>query len=181
MFGSVTVAQERSFEQKNILSKSERYLSTDVLQKVKTDQGYAAKVCQIQNALGTTKGWILDVGANTCGESEFLTTLGYLIIATDINQFALGLSKERCARFERKPPYYLACDGHRLPLEGESVQFVIFNEALHHMADPVRAMREAARYPAAECFSTSHMRSTRTAASRRFATTSGGPSSAVSA
>ena len=70
----VTAAAERSYERQHIALQRERYMANDVVQKVAADAGYAEKLRQIKNALGETKGWILDIGANTCGESEFLTT-----------------------------------------------------------------------------------------------------------
>jgi SAM-dependent methyltransferase len=85
------------------------------------------------------------VGANTCGEAECLTTRGYKIIANDINEVALDISRQRCARYGRPAPQYLACDAQNLNLENERVSFVIFNESLHHMPDPGRALAEAAR------------------------------------
>ncbi|MEQ1353392.1 MAG: methyltransferase domain-containing protein, partial [Candidatus Acidiferrum sp.] len=102
-------------------------------------------VNQVEQVLAHTSGLILDIGANTCGESEYLTTRGYSIIATDINEVALGLSKERCAKFGRTAPRYIACDGHRLPLQNESVQFAIFNESLHHMEDARKVLKEVHR------------------------------------
>ena len=134
----VTAAAERSFEKQHIALQRERYMSTDVVQKVAVDAGYAEKVRQLKNALGGTKGWVLDIGANTCGESEFLTTHGYHIIATDINEIALGISKARCAKFNRKSPRYVACDAHKLALADNSINFVILNEALHHMEFPLQ-------------------------------------------
>jgi len=142
---TVSAFREREFQNKNIFGQRQRYLATDVLQKIKMDAGYAEKVNQVEQALAHTGGLILDIGANTCGESEYLTTRGYSIIATDINEVALGLSKERCAKFGRTAPRYIACDGHRLPLQSESVQFAIFNESLHHMEDARKVLKEVHR------------------------------------
>jgi len=142
---SITSEQEHQFVRAKISRLRERYLETNVLAKVRFDLGYAEKISLIEKALVGTTDWILDVGANTCGESEYLTTRGYKIIANDINELALGISRERCARFGRPSPEYLACDAQNLQLENERVSFVIFNESLHHMPDPARALREAAR------------------------------------
>jgi ubiquinone/menaquinone biosynthesis C-methylase UbiE/uncharacterized protein YbaR (Trm112 family) len=142
---TVSAFREREFQNKNIFRQRQRYLATDVLQKISVDSGYAEKVNQVEQALAHTSGLVLDIGANTCGESEYLTTRGYSIIATDINEVALGLSKERCAKFERTAPRYIACDGHRLPLQSESVQFAIFNESLHHMEDARKVLKEVHR------------------------------------
>jgi ubiquinone/menaquinone biosynthesis C-methylase UbiE len=142
---SVTTEQEHQFERANISKLRERYLTTDVMVKVQSDPGYAEKVCLIEKALAGTTEWILDVGANTCGESEYLTARGYKIIANDINEVALQISGERCARFGRPSPKYLACDAQHLQLESEHVSFVIFNESLHHMPDAPQALSEAVR------------------------------------
>jgi ubiquinone/menaquinone biosynthesis C-methylase UbiE len=144
-FFAVNTTRERAYEKQHILSQRERYLACDVMEKARTDVGYAEKVLQIQNALARTNSWVLDIGANTCGESEYLVARGYSIIATDINEIALGISKERCAKFKRRSPCYLACDGQHLPLQNASAHFVILNEALHHMEDPFQTMREVSR------------------------------------
>jgi len=141
----VTTKQEHEFEAARISRLRERYLATDVMVKVRDDPGYAEKVSLIERSLAGTSDWILDVGANTCGESEYLTTRGYKIIANDINEVALEVSRERCVRFGRPSPKYLACDAQQLQLEDESVLFVIFNESLHHMPDTSRALAQAMR------------------------------------
>jgi ubiquinone/menaquinone biosynthesis C-methylase UbiE len=142
---SVTTQQEHEYERTKISTLRERYLTTDVMKKVRHDPGYAEKVGLIEKALAGTRDWILDVGANTCGESEYLTTRGYKIIANDINEVALEISRDRCAKFGRPSPRYLASDAQNLDLENECVSFVIFNESLHHMPDAARALAQAAR------------------------------------
>jgi ubiquinone/menaquinone biosynthesis C-methylase UbiE/uncharacterized protein YbaR (Trm112 family) len=144
-FLTVNTVRERAYEKKHILSQEERYLACDVMEKARTDVGYGEKVLQIENALARTSGWVLDIAANTCGESEYLVAQGYSIIATDINEMALAISKERCAKFKRRSPCYLACDGQHLPLQNASAHFVILNEALHHMEYPSQTMREVSR------------------------------------
>ena len=141
----VTADQEREFEAQHIHEHRDRYLATDIVAKVRDDAGYAEKIALLERALAGITGWILDVGANTCGEAEYLTTLGYKIIANDINQVALEISAERCVRFGRPAPRYLAGDAQTLQLDDESVSFVVFNESLHHMYDPARTLAEAAR------------------------------------
>lgn len=142
---SVTTQQEREFEIAQVTRLRERYLATDVMAKVHNDPGYAEKVALIERALAGTDDWVLDVGANTCGESEYLTTRGYRMIANDVNEVALEISRERCARFGRSAPRYLPGDAQSLPIEPGSVAFVIFNESLHHMPDPALALARAAR------------------------------------
>jgi ubiquinone/menaquinone biosynthesis C-methylase UbiE len=141
----VTTEQEHEFEVKRISRLRERYLTADVIVKVQNDPGYAEKVSLIEKALDGTTDWILDIGANTCGEAEYLTTRGYRIIANDINEVALEVSRQRCTRFGRPSPRYLVCDAQRLQLENECVSFVIFNESLHHLPDAARALAEAMR------------------------------------
>jgi ubiquinone/menaquinone biosynthesis C-methylase UbiE len=142
---SITSEQEHQFGRTKISRLRERYLTTNVMAKIRDDPGYAEKVALIEKALAGTKDWILDVGANTCGESEYLTTRDYKIIANDINEMALEVSRERCARFGRPSPDYLAGDAQNLQLEDECVSFVIFNESLHHMPDAAKALAQAAR------------------------------------
>lgn len=142
---SVTTEQEYQFERARITRLRERYLTTNVIVKVRDDPGYAEKVSLIEKALAGTTDWILDIGANTCGESEYLTTRGYKIIANDINEVALEVSRERCTRFGRPSPKYLVCDAQNLDLDDAQVSFVIFNESLHHMPDAGGALAEAAR------------------------------------
>ena len=45
------VAEEREFEQELILKQAQAYLSSDVLEKVRTDEGYRAKVEQIERQI----------------------------------------------------------------------------------------------------------------------------------
>jgi ubiquinone/menaquinone biosynthesis C-methylase UbiE len=141
----LSAADERDFERSHISAHRERYLNSDVLERIQYDKGYREKVSLIEDALNGTDGWILDFGANTCGEAEVLSTRGYSIVAMDINEIALGLSKERVRRFGRSGPSYVAGDGHQIPLESESVSFVTCFESLHHMEDPSRALKEISR------------------------------------
>jgi ubiquinone/menaquinone biosynthesis C-methylase UbiE/uncharacterized protein YbaR (Trm112 family) len=142
---SVSAIEERAYEKRHISAQRHRYLASDVVVKAIVDRGYAEKLSHIEAVLGTPKGLILDIGANTCGEAEYLATKGYSIIATDINEVALGLSQERCAKYKRKGPKYLACDGHYLAIQSESIQFAMLNESLHHMSDPLQVLKEVNR------------------------------------
>jgi len=139
------IQDEKAYQKELILSQKERYLTNDVMRKAADDAGYKAKLRKIEGALGNIRGWILDVGSNTCGEAEYLSTKGYLIIATDINESALSISKERVAKFSRRSPHYLVGDAHNIPIADESVSFVILYETLHHMDDPHKVMNEVSR------------------------------------
>ena len=141
----ISAAEEREFERKHVWSLRERYLRTDVLKRVETDPGYRQKILLIERALRGTTGRVLDLGANTCGEAEVLSTRGYSIVALDVNDLALGISRERVAVFRGVGPTYVAGDALRLPLRNESVAFVISFEILHHLESPETALREANR------------------------------------
>jgi ubiquinone/menaquinone biosynthesis C-methylase UbiE/uncharacterized protein YbaR (Trm112 family) len=136
---------ERAFEHEHIGNQQQMYLDTDVLIKVADDDGYRRKVNLIEQALAGESGWIVDVGAGTCGEDEYLATKGLRIICTDINELALALSKTRSKRFGRDNLKYVACDGQKLPFNSSTVAFVVYNESLHHLVDPSKALREASR------------------------------------
>ncbi len=140
-----TTDEERAWEKKHILGQREKYLNTNVIQKIAEDDGYRAKVELLEAVLADEADWILDIGSNTAGECEYLVHRGHYVIATDINEFALSISKERCRRFGRKSPAYIGCDGQKLPFADESVKCVVFNESLHHMPDPACSLSEVYR------------------------------------
>ena len=140
-----TTREERAFEKKGILALMDKYLATDVIEKVDRDDGYRIKVELLEDKVGQCDGFILDVGSNTAGECEYMVSRGYAIIATDINEHALCISQKRCAHFSRKAPAYVACDGIRLPFVTGSMACVVFNESLHHMPDPLASIKEAWR------------------------------------
>lgn len=139
------IQDEKAYQKELILSQKERYLANDVMHKASNDYGYKAKLQNIEVALGNIRGWVLDVGSNTCGEAEYLSTKGYLMIATDINESALSISRERVAKHSRRSPHYLTGDAHNIPIADESVSFAILYETLHHMDDPHKVMNEVSR------------------------------------
>ncbi len=153
-FRKPTTIDERLYEKEYTLKEKEGYLSRDIMRRIGVDGGFRDRVRYIERALGDTRGWVLEIGSNTCAECEYLAVRGHSVIATDINELALAVSQERCAKFGRKSPHYLACDGHHLPLEKESVRFVMFNESLHHMENPLQVLREVERVlaPATKVF-----------------------------
>lgn len=140
-----TTEEERVWERNHILNQLDRYLATDVLDKIANDNGYRAKIDLIEGQLGKISGWILDLGSNTAGECEYLVTRGYSIIATEINEQALLISQKRCRHFGRSAPAYVACDAQKLPFADGSVACAVFNESLHHIPDPGASLREVQR------------------------------------
>jgi SAM-dependent methyltransferase/uncharacterized protein YbaR (Trm112 family) len=140
-----TTLEERAFEKRHILRLIDKYLATDVLEKVAKDDGYRVKVERLEKEVGLCGGYLLDIGSNTAGECEYMMTRGYSVIATDINEHALSISQKRCALFGRPAPYYIACDGAKLPFATGSMACVVFNESLHHMPNPLTSLLEASR------------------------------------
>lgn len=138
---------ERAFERHHISQQRDRYLSTDVLERVTSDAGYADKVSLIEDFLRAhhAGGYVLDVGANTCGEAEILVTRGYDIVATDINEVALALSRRRANSFRAIVPQYYACDVHSLPFAPSTFGSIVAFEVLHHFEQMAPALGELFR------------------------------------
>src|SRR2546426_1490206 len=130
----ITATREREFEKALIEGQREKYLATDVLQRARSDEGYRAKLALLEGFVQShnTKGLMLDVGANTAGESEFLVSRGYDMVASDINEIALEISQTRARRFGRPTPHYVAADAHTLPFADGTFDCIIAFEVLHH-------------------------------------------------
>jgi len=88
---------------------------------------------------------ILDIGGNTAGEATILQTFGHKFCVSDINEFALSISKERIKKFDLLLPYYSACDAHNLPFDDNSFDQVTIIEALHHFIDYKKVLDEVFR------------------------------------
>lgn len=132
---SLAVEKERNFQKKHIAKHKSKYLSTDSLNRYNDDEGYKEKINLIKTLLDSFEGtgYILDVGANTAGESEILFHLGYNMVSTDINELALSYSKIRSKKFRNEEPAYYAADAHSLPFADDTFDKIIAFEALHHM------------------------------------------------
>ncbi len=130
----ITASREREFEKALIGSQREKYLATDVLQRARSDSGYRAKLALLEGFVEehNTNGLVLDLGANTAGESEFLVSRGYDMVASDINEIALAISQTRARCFGRPTPQYVAADAHTLPFADGTFDCVIAFEVLHH-------------------------------------------------
>lgn len=140
-----TIEDERNFEKTHILKLKDHYLESDVMQKVAIDDGYRDKIKLIEQYLINEKGWILDIGSNTCGEAEYLSSKGLSIICTDVNEYALDISRQRAIKYRRNNLTYTACDAHHLPFKDNSIDFVTFIESLHHMVNPSHVLLEVKR------------------------------------
>lgn len=140
-----TTKDEREFAKRETLRSSEMIYNSDVIRKIAEDDGYRYKVQIIEAAISLTKGWILGIGSGTSGEDEYLSTKGYKIISTDINELALALSKKRSRKFNRERYEYVACDAQNLSLATGEISLALFNESLHHLPDPLSGLREVFR------------------------------------
>lgn len=131
----ISADQERQWEKKHILKLKNEYLNTDVLIKYQNDLGYRLKIDLIKKFLNQykTDGYILDIGSNTCGESEILNYEGHRMVATDINEIALSLSKKRSLKFRNQKMDYFAIDAHNIPFMDETFDKITAIEVLHHL------------------------------------------------
>ena len=144
---SPTASEEREFEKDHISKQEEVYLKTDVIERVEFDPGYAAKVGLIENFLGQhgNGGFVLDIGSNTGGEPEFLAHRGFRMVATDINEIALGYSLKRATQFRKEKPSYYAADVHSMPFRDGIFENATAFEVLHHFENLKPALSEIFR------------------------------------
>lgn len=144
---SPSAQQEREFEKRHVSKKEEAYLQTDVLDRVDFDPGYAEKISLLESFLieHGVGGFVLDVGSNTAGEAEWLANRGFRMVATDINEIALGYSLKRAIRFREQRPLYYATDVHRMPFISGVFQNATAFEVLHHFENVQLAVAEIFR------------------------------------
>ena len=82
---------------------------------------------------------ILDVGVGTGIVGAALERRGFTVFGVDISQSMLAKAQPRLVG-------RVACaTGERMPLRDRTVDTALFVWSLHHIADPVAAVREAAR------------------------------------
>ena len=87
---------------------------------------------------------ILDVGVGTGIVGATFERLGFTVFGVDISQAMLAKAQPRLTG-------RVACaTGERLPLRDRTIDTALFVWSLHHIADPVAAVREAARVVRAE-------------------------------
>jgi ubiquinone/menaquinone biosynthesis C-methylase UbiE len=133
----IPATKERKFEKNLIEGQKEKYLSTNSWERYLEDAGYREKVNLIRGFLESTsgEGFILDVGANTAGESEILAHLGHRMVPTDVNEIALSYSKIRAKKFRDEELDYYAADAHCLPFAENTFDKIVAFEVLHHMEE----------------------------------------------
>lgn len=140
------IQQEVEFEREHIASQRADYLASNPFERVRFDEAWARKVEVISTFLEPNDGAkVLDIGCNTGGEAIYLVNKGYDVVAGDPNDVALELARQRCSKFDWRPPEFVCFDAHRLPFASESFDFVVCWEVLHHLADLPVALREIQR------------------------------------
>ena len=92
---------------------------------------------------------VLELGAGSCWLSLMLNRCGSRTIAVDVSPTALALGR---AAFERDPradwsldPQFLPYDGRRLPVDDESCDRVVVNDAFHHVPNQRELLLEMRR------------------------------------
>ena len=92
---------------------------------------------------------VLEIGAGSRWLSHQLNRYGCKTISADVSATALGIGREL---FESDPhtnwtvePEFVVYDGHRLPLEDDSVDKVIFYDAFHHIPNAEAVLSEIVR------------------------------------
>jgi ubiquinone/menaquinone biosynthesis C-methylase UbiE len=144
---SISAMQERAHQKNNIEQQQDKYLTTNSWDRYRSDGGYRLKVDLIRDFLEAqgASGYVLDVGANTAGESEVLFHLGFNMVAIDINEIALSCSKLRSRKYRSEEMRYYAADAHNLPFASDTFDAIIAYEVLHHMEHVELALAELYR------------------------------------
>lgn len=83
---------------------------------------------------------ILDVGAGGGWTSDWFSRAGLKVISVDISPHWIKLFKDRCPDIP-----FIICDAEELPFRDSSFNFVSFYDALHHMPDREKVVRECYR------------------------------------
>lgn len=80
---------------------------------------------------------ILDVGAGGGWTSEWFSRAGLNVISVDISPHWAGIFRDRCPETP-----YIVCDAENLPFRDSSFDFVSIYDALHHMPNREKVVRE---------------------------------------
>jgi SAM-dependent methyltransferase len=98
------------------------------------------------------KGRILEVGAGAGWLTEILMSLRYEVYALEPSEAMQEVARQRIAgciehhRFKDVPPVHYLCEAlEECSLPDESVDAVIFHEALHHVVDEERGIAQCFR------------------------------------
>ena len=87
--------------------------------------------------------------AGPCWLSHLLNRFGCKTFAVDVSATALKIGRELFESDQRTNwavrPEFITYDGHRLPLEDDSVDKVVIYDAFHHIPNAAEVLREVAR------------------------------------
>jgi SAM-dependent methyltransferase len=80
---------------------------------------------------------VLELGAGSCWLSHLLNRMGCRTVSVDVSKTALDLGRRLFREDPRTKwdlePRFEVYDGHRLPLENESCDAIVVNDAFHHV------------------------------------------------
>lgn len=92
---------------------------------------------------------VLEFGAGSCWLSHMLNRYGCRTVSVDVSDTALQLGREL---FERDPhtrwelePQFLGYDGRNLPLGDGSCDYIVVNDAFHHVPNQKQVLTELYR------------------------------------
>jgi ubiquinone/menaquinone biosynthesis C-methylase UbiE len=92
---------------------------------------------------------VVDFGAGTGWISRSLSNLGVKVCSLDVSETALTIGKKirdsDSVLFPRPPITYSHFDGRRFPLENQSMDRILCNDALHHVPNVDEVLGEMAR------------------------------------
>lgn len=84
---------------------------------------------------------ILDIGAGFGKEAEYLKKWG----AKDLVLMDLSLDLLKEAKKRVKARYFFQANAENLPLKSDSFDLAIFGSTLHHLSNPLKALKDACR------------------------------------
>ena len=101
---------------------------------------YAARRRQVARRLGAEagRGWALDLGAGSGGNTSLLTDAGYHAVALERHPVAAQVARSRGLAV-------LEGDGHRLPFADATFDLVLACDVLEHLDDDLAAVQEVRR------------------------------------
>jgi len=139
------VNAEKEFEDSEAERQKQRRLLFDSV--TSSDPWWKAQMNLVYKHLQPQKqDVILDFGSASCEISEFLANDGCKVIAIDISQNMLLISKERLKKNNRILNLnYITGDCMELPLSSETFDKVVCKNTLHHLPCPMTAVQEMFR------------------------------------